>query len=566
MDEVVDPALRDRMSNLYGVLAVSMLLFSQVDTDRILELVEDAVPTLGPCRVDGALLLDDRPGSAPRRTGRLAPAQRDALVGLAGAEGAVPTSGTGWARAYPLHAVGAHTGYLVVSAPREPTRDEQFLVRTLAQQAGVALACVGLYLRERAAAAALRQRIDELAAVNRDLTAAVAELERRARTHEVLTRVVTTGGAEPGIVAALHELTSHEVVAEDAFGNVLAWAGGSTPPQPRPRSPAGREALLDRVRRHGRPMRHRDRLIALAQPRDQVLGLLSLSDPAHRAGDFELFALESAAVVLAMELAHQRSLAEQELRLRGDLVEDLLTGVDDAGVAARAVALGHDLHLQHQVVVVAWPAAGGVEEIARAVEPAAAHLTPGHPLLTGRHGRVVLIAPAQQGEQPTDWSRLHATLTAALPAPAGSIGVGRPCAEPAGLPRSYEEATRALRVRQAATDPAGVTSFDGLGFYRVLGGGESNREVEEFVREWLGPLVDYDRTHHYDLVNTLCQYYECGGNYDATAHRLMIHRSTLRYRLRRIRELTGYDLGAVDIRLNLHIAARAWQIGTGSTQ
>jgi DNA-binding PucR family transcriptional regulator len=41
---------------------------------------------------------------------------------------------------------------------------------------------------------------------------------------------------------------------------------------------------------------------------------------------------------------------------------------------------------------------------------------------------------------------------------------------------------------------------------------------------------------------------------------LLIHRSTLRYRLRRIRELTGHDLGVVDTRLNLHIAARAWQI------
>jgi DNA-binding PucR family transcriptional regulator len=86
-----------------------------------------------------------------------------------------------------------------------------------------------------------------------------------------------------------------------------------------------------------------------------------------------------------------------------------------------------------------------------------------------------------------------------------------------------------------------------------------------FIQEWLGPLIDYDTTHHYDLVNTLWQYYECGGNYDATAHALLIHRSTLRYRLRRIRELTGHDLGAADTRLNLHIATRAWQILRGAT-
>ena len=46
----------------------------------------------------------------------------------------------------------------------------------------------------------------------------------------------------------------------------------------------------------------------------------------------------------------------------------------------------------------------------------------------------------------------------------------------------------------------------------------------------------------------------------------MIHRSTLRYRLRRIRELTGHELGAVDTRLNLHIATRAWQLLGGPTR
>ena len=72
-------------------------------------------------------------------------------------------------------------------------------------------------------------------------------------------------------------------------------------------------------------------------------------------------------------------------------------------------------------------------------------------------------------------------------------------------------------------------------------------------------MVHYDRTHNDDLVSTLRQSYD-NGNYDATERRLHIHRSTLRYRLRRIRELTGYDLGAVDVRLNLHIAARTWQL------
>ena len=108
------------------------------------------------------------------------------------------------------------------------------------------------------------------------------------------------------------------------------------------------------------------------------------------------------------------------------------------------------------------------------------------------------------------------------------------------------------------------TTFDELGIYRLLAAGAGDGEVHAFVREWLGPLIDYDAANRSELVATLWQYYECGGNYDATAHALTIHRSTLRYRLRRIRDLTGHDLGAVESRLNLHVASRAWQILGGS--
>ncbi|HEY2191530.1 MAG TPA: helix-turn-helix domain-containing protein, partial [Actinomycetospora sp.] len=70
-------------------------------------------------------------------------------------------------------------------------------------------------------------------------------------------------------------------------------------------------------------------------------------------------------------------------------------------------------------------------------------------------------------------------------------------------------------------------------------------------------LLAYDRERHADLVRTLGAYLDHGGNYDDTAAALHIHRSTLRYRLQRIRELSGHDLTHPDTRLNLHVAVRA---------
>jgi DNA-binding PucR family transcriptional regulator len=76
------------------------------------------------------------------------------------------------------------------------------------------------------------------------------------------------------------------------------------------------------------------------------------------------------------------------------------------------------------------------------------------------------------------------------------------------------------------------------------------------VDEWLGALIAHDRDHHSDLVHTLTVYLDSGGNYDRAADALIIGRSTLRYRLGRIREVSGRDLGDPDARLHLHLAAR----------
>ncbi len=63
-------------------------------------------------------------------------------------------------------------------------------------------------------------------------------------------------------------------------------------------------------------------------------------------------ALEHGATILAMELARVRSLAESELRIRRDLVDELLTGTDEESALTRATALGYDLQRPHRVLVV----------------------------------------------------------------------------------------------------------------------------------------------------------------------------------------------------------------------
>jgi DNA-binding PucR family transcriptional regulator len=139
------------------------------------------------------------------------------------------------------------------------------------------------------------------------------------------------------------------------------------------------------------------------------------------------------------------------------------------------------------------------------------------------------------------------------------IGVGGRRSRLEEFPHSYQEAQLALKIQQAVGGREYLTFFEDLGVYQVLATTQNSASIERFVHEWLGSLMDYDATHGAQLVKTLSEYLECGGNYDATARVLSVHRSTLKYRLRRIREVSGHELGHPDTQFNLHLAARAWR-------
>jgi DNA-binding PucR family transcriptional regulator len=197
--------------------------------------------------------------------------------------------------------------------------------------------------------------------------------------------------------------------------------------------------------------------------------------------------------------------------------------------------------------------ADGVDPLFQAVRRAARSTGAGS-LLVSRTGTVVLLANVD-----LDWGKLRRAVLHELGGGGHvRIGVGGGCGHVGDFPRSYREARTALRVQAGSHGPERVTVFDELGVYRLLSLLENNAEVERFVRDWLGALLDYDARKQSELVRTLSVYLERGGNYNATAEALVVHRSTLKYRLQRIRELSGHDLNDPDSHFNLQLATRAW--------
>jgi sugar diacid utilization regulator len=539
----------DITSNLSALSHVS---FDDRDADEILGVAAAAVGTVSPCRieatyraVEGAFLRC--PSSQPEDL------DLERRVSEAGCDGQVTMDDDRrWGWAFPLRDESIVIGCLVVSAASEPGHNHILLLTILAQQTGAALANAAMHDRDRGHAAQMATVTAEFETTNRTLATRVSLLQRKMKVHERLAAAEVAEIGEQGIVDALHELTELPVALEDKFGNLRNWAGPGRPTDYRKESSEQRQSSLRELAMRTGPARIGDRLLMLLQPRAEILGVLALIDPDGRATEESVFALRCSSTVLASELSHQRNLAEIELNVRRDLVDDLLAGTDPDGAYARADALGHDLRRPHYVVVVqgtgrADSALGGATGRAAA----ALHLN----YLQGRHaGLVVLLVDGRP-----DPRALDRVISDHLGRRTSVIGIGSRCEVPADFPQSFTEAQRALNIRLRSASPEGASAFDELGFYRLVDAAHRGGAVEGFVREWLGALLDYDEIRNTDLVLTLSHYLECGGSYSESAAALHIHRSTLRYRLSRIREITGVDLSDVDSRFNLHAATRAWR-------
>jgi DNA-binding PucR family transcriptional regulator len=135
-----------------------------------------------------------------------------------------------------------------------------------------------------------------------------------------------------------------------------------------------------------------------------------------------------------------------------------------------------------------------------------------------------------------------------------SVGVSAPVAAPSGVETAHREVRAVLDTLARFKRWGQVVAVPEIGLTGLLAGVSDDRLVE-FVKRHLGALAEHDRARSSNLVPTLKAYLE-SGEQQAAARRLRIHPNTLRYRLDRIREISGMELDDADTRLNLAVALR----------
>ncbi|TDE33598.1 helix-turn-helix domain-containing protein [Actinomadura sp. 6K520] len=122
--------------------------------------------------------------------------------------------------------------------------------------------------------------------------------------------------------------------------------------------------------------------------------------------------------------------------------------------------------------------------------------------------------------------------------PAGPLLVAAPPAPPAGIAPMYALGRRALRAGAAA----GMTGLRGLTELALLTATEAEPELGGLLAAELPAGLDPDDPFHVELAGTALAYLDHGGRIEPTAAALHVHGNTVKYRVRRLQELTGRPL------------------------
>ncbi|HVQ18277.1 MAG TPA: helix-turn-helix domain-containing protein [Actinomycetes bacterium] len=292
------------------------------------------------------------------------------------------------------------------------------------------------------------------------------------------------------------------------------------------------------------------------------LHVLLVQSPLDRVDEM---AVDRAVAAVGLALLVERESGRLNESARGALVSDLAHGrvASGAEFLRRCRSIGTDLGRGALSVLVVEPAGSeprtertrqsARRELARRIDAALTRV--GWRYVCGSEGdRVVAVVGVPTDTETREALSVLADRTYRVGV-SDVVNVGQ-------LPRAYQQAAEAVRHagRQRRTREGIVTHFGDLGLTSLLTLLAEGPDLARFVEVELGPLRVHDRTHGAVMIPTLQAYLAENGSKTAAAKRLHVERRTLYYRLDRITQLLGRDLGDGETRLRLEVALRGLDI------
>ena len=360
-------------------------------------------------------------------------------------------------------------------------------------------------------------------------------LRRSAEVHKQLEQIVLEERGLDELVGALSSTVDAHVAVLDSSGASLA------------RAPAGPAPATE----------GRLTLPVLTRGPGSYSAWLEATPEAGELGDFERVILQQAATVVALELMRRRVVRDTERRLAGDVLAEALSGaLEPPELASRLAAFGVGAEAAVLVFQVA-DAAAAEPLLDRALADA------GAAALVAERG-ALLCAVVDGGA--LDPLALAGVARAALAErDPGARAAASRSGPVAALRRAFHEARCALEASALAADGSGapeVASYRDLGAFQLLLSLQDDEALRLYCDSVLGPLEQEggNGLGGGELERSLEAFIEHNGQWERAARELFCHRHTLRYRIRRIEELTGRDLTRSRDRIEFWLALRGREL------
>jgi len=224
-----------------------------------------------------------------------------------------------------------------------------------------------------------------------------------------------------------------------------------------------------------------------------------------------------------------------DARLEALVVDSILTGEADEELPSRIAALGWHGHGEVSVIVGTTPPQFDVDQVRRAARKMAVDV-----LIGVQGSRLVLVIGRAQvqgkdaeGDDDLPFDEIATRLEPSFGP--GYVVLGPPVAALVDAGQSARAALAGFAVARAWRSAPRPVSADDLLPERALAGDVLAKQT--LIERIFRPL----QAHSPDLVATLWSYLDNGRSLEATARELFVHPNTVRYRLKRVSEVIGWD-------------------------
>jgi hypothetical protein len=298
-----------------------------------------------------------------------------------------------------------------------------------------------------------------------------------------------------------------------------------------------------------------DAMASAIAPGTEVLGVLQSDIPVPLATAELAACLEYGARVIGIELVRERAALETRWSLEADLLIGLVEAGDSIseGLAQRARHAGFDLACRWQVLLVEVGGGGVPCELVAAARRSA---TAGERSMSCLLGERLAVAVCDEPGEAREAKLHHLRRVARGLGVAVRVGASSAVTD---FACGVRQAEAALRLATCGPE-AGTVYHEDLGSLRFLLNAPNQLELVALVETRIGPLAEHDRERQTDLLQTLRVFLDEGGNRRRAAERCHVHQSTIKYRLRRIRDLLDCDLADADVRFDLMLALKVHEL------